>query len=382
MFSKSIIDSDFFLDMPLSAQCLYFHLSMRADDEGFINNSKKIQRMIGASDDDMKLLIAKKFIIVFDSGVIVIKHWKLHNYIRGDRISPTLCKEEKGMLYLTDGMYEMSDVSQTDYELLSDDKRKLAYSKSSLPYSFTYKMKNAFCGIKCPICGKIMTTSDNLLCPSIQHNIPISKGGEHEIDNISVICRSCNSSIRDNETGKLNNEDVIYIWDKIKELDGENIDWFRNPSILWDRSQLSVECQSSVSQVPAFMATAGCPSIVEVSIGEYSLGEESKVEDSKSCPKPESKAKYHPDWFDRFWALYPRKQSKRDAINAWDKLKPSLELCKIMDTALREQITWEQWQNPKYIPLPGPWLRGERWNDQNLQQKGVKKNDGFDDFRT
>lgn len=96
---------------------------------------------------------------------------------------------------------------------------------------------------------------------------------------------------------------------------------------------------------------------------------------------PQSGPKYHPDWFERFWALYPRKQSKRDAINAWDKLKPSLELCKIMDTALREQITWEQWQNPKYIPLPGPWLRGERWNDQNLQQKDVKKNDGFDDFR-
>ena len=75
MFAKTIIDSDAFLDMPMSTQALYFHLSMRADDDGFINNPKRIQRMIGASDDDLKLLIAKSFIIVFESGVVVIKHY-------------------------------------------------------------------------------------------------------------------------------------------------------------------------------------------------------------------------------------------------------------------------------------------------------------------
>ena len=98
MFAKTIIDSDAFLDMPLSAQALYFHLSMRADDDGFINNPKKIQRMVGASDDDCKLLIMKRFIITFDSGVIVIKHWKIHNYIRNDRYKPTIYEEEKAML--------------------------------------------------------------------------------------------------------------------------------------------------------------------------------------------------------------------------------------------------------------------------------------------
>jgi hypothetical protein len=82
MFAKIIIDSDAFLDMPLSTQALYFHLSMRADDDGFINNPKKIQRTIGATDDDFKLLIAKHFVIPFDSGVVVIKHWKIHNYIQ------------------------------------------------------------------------------------------------------------------------------------------------------------------------------------------------------------------------------------------------------------------------------------------------------------
>ena len=95
MFAKRIIDSDAFLDMPLSTQSLYFHLSMRADDEGFINNPKRIQRMIGASDDDCKLLIAKGFILVFETGVIVIKHWKIHNYIQKDRFKPTICSEEK-----------------------------------------------------------------------------------------------------------------------------------------------------------------------------------------------------------------------------------------------------------------------------------------------
>lgn len=98
MFAKTIIDSDAFLDMPLSTQALYFHLSMRADDDGFINNPRKIQRMIGSSDDDLKLLNAKRFIISFESGVIVIKHWKIHNYIQKDRYKPTLYQEEKAML--------------------------------------------------------------------------------------------------------------------------------------------------------------------------------------------------------------------------------------------------------------------------------------------
>ena len=100
MFAKTIIDSDAFLDMPLSTQALYFHLSMRADDDGFINNPKKIQRMVGGGDDDLKLLIAKRFIIPFESGIVVIKHWKIHNYIRSDRYKETVYKDEKAALTL------------------------------------------------------------------------------------------------------------------------------------------------------------------------------------------------------------------------------------------------------------------------------------------
>jgi hypothetical protein len=98
MFAKTIIDSDAFLDMPDTAQLLYFHLSMRADDDGFINKPKSIMRMIGSKDDDIKLLFAKKFLIPFDSGVVVIKHWKIHNYIRKDTYTETKYKEEKASL--------------------------------------------------------------------------------------------------------------------------------------------------------------------------------------------------------------------------------------------------------------------------------------------
>lgn len=100
MFSKTIIDSDAFLDMSLSTQALYFHLSMRADDDGFVNNPKKIQRMIGAGDDELKMLIAKRFIIPFESGICVIKHWRIHNYIQKDRYKETVYQDEKAHLIL------------------------------------------------------------------------------------------------------------------------------------------------------------------------------------------------------------------------------------------------------------------------------------------
>lgn len=100
MFSKKIIDSDAFLDMPLTTQALYFHLSMRADDDGFVSNAKRIKTMIGASDDDLKLLIAKRFVLTFESGVVVIKHWRIHNYIQNDRYTPTTYVEEKATLSL------------------------------------------------------------------------------------------------------------------------------------------------------------------------------------------------------------------------------------------------------------------------------------------
>jgi len=100
MFAKTIIDSDVFLDMPQNSQLLYFHLALRADDEGFVNNTKSIMRNVGCKDDDLRVLEAKKFIIPFQSGVIVIRHWKIHNYIQKDRFVETKHINEKSYLML------------------------------------------------------------------------------------------------------------------------------------------------------------------------------------------------------------------------------------------------------------------------------------------
>lgn len=120
MFAKKITESDAFLDMPSSTQMLYFHLSMNADDDGFVNNPKKIQRMCGASDDDFKLLLAKSFVLLFESGVIVIKHWKMHNYIQADRYRPTDYVEEKSMLGLEKNKAYTLDVNKMDTKCIQD----------------------------------------------------------------------------------------------------------------------------------------------------------------------------------------------------------------------------------------------------------------------
>ena len=110
MFAKTIIDSDAFLDMPVTARLLYYDLAMRADDDGFVNSPKKIMRMVGASQDDMGILCMRKFIIPFDSGVVVIKHWRIHNYIRKDTYKETNYKDEKALLELDENhAYRMND---------------------------------------------------------------------------------------------------------------------------------------------------------------------------------------------------------------------------------------------------------------------------------
>ena len=98
MFAKAIVLSDAFLDMPVGARCLYMTMGMVADDDGFVNSPRAIMRQTGASDDDMRVLIAKKFVIPFDSGVIVIKHWRINNYLRNDRYQETTYIDEKSQL--------------------------------------------------------------------------------------------------------------------------------------------------------------------------------------------------------------------------------------------------------------------------------------------
>lgn len=115
MFTMKIVDSDAFLDMPLSTQCLYFHLNMRADDDGFIGNPKRIMKITGASEDDLRLLIAKRFVLTFEDGVIVIKHWRMHNTLSRDRYAETSYTDEKKMLLLKDnGSYSLTGGNPID----------------------------------------------------------------------------------------------------------------------------------------------------------------------------------------------------------------------------------------------------------------------------
>ena len=126
MFNRAITNDDNFIEMPMSSQVLYFHLSMNADDDGFVNNWKSIMRMIGAKEDDLKVLIAKNYIIPFDSGVIVIKHWRLNNYLRNDRYVETKYKEEKGKLLLdSNQVYQMDTNGIPSIDKISIDKNSI-----------------------------------------------------------------------------------------------------------------------------------------------------------------------------------------------------------------------------------------------------------------
>ena len=122
MFAKTIIDSDNFIDMPISARLLYYDLGMRADDDGFVNAPKKITRMIGASQDDLKILIQKGFIIPFDSGIIVITHWRINNYIPKDRYHETTFQNELQMLTMNDNReYSPNSVYKVDTDCIQDE---------------------------------------------------------------------------------------------------------------------------------------------------------------------------------------------------------------------------------------------------------------------
>jgi hypothetical protein len=121
MFAKAIIDSDAFVDMPMSARLLYYDLGMRADDDGFVNSPRKIMKMIGASDDDAKILISKKFVIPFESGIIVIKHWRVNNYIRNDRYNKTKHILEMSKLIIEDnGSYKLENTPMLPSGIPSD----------------------------------------------------------------------------------------------------------------------------------------------------------------------------------------------------------------------------------------------------------------------
>lgn len=213
MLTKKVTDDDNFMSLSASAQALYLHLNMSADDDGFNNQVTISMFKAHASIDDLKSLLERRYIYQFENGVIVIKHWRMANALRKDRYTPTAFQEELKQLNLKDN---------GSYSLVETYDRKTAYKMSDLPYSFDYKIRQAFWGKKCPICNCTMSGSVDEMgieasnrTPTIQHNKPLSKGGKHELGNISVICKQCNITIQDKETGELNAKEVIDVWNNI-----------------------------------------------------------------------------------------------------------------------------------------------------------------------
>ena len=144
MFSTQIVDSDAFLDMPISSQNLYFHLGMRADDEGFVGSPKKIMKILGSNEDDLKILIGKRFILSFESGVIVIKHWLIHNTIRMDRFNPTSYQKEKALII----------------------------TKENKAYSEWQPIGNQLATSGCPKLSKVKLSEDNITTEQSSDSIP------------------------------------------------------------------------------------------------------------------------------------------------------------------------------------------------------------------
>ena len=150
MFAKTIIDSDAFLEMPISARLLYYDLSMRADDDGFVNSPKKIMKFIGATNDDMNILIARKFVLAFDNGIVVIKHWRIHNYIRKDTYNETPYLEQKAMLELDEK--KAYRLKNSESQLLVDETRtQVRLGKDSIDYREIYEFYENQIGILNPV---------------------------------------------------------------------------------------------------------------------------------------------------------------------------------------------------------------------------------------
>lgn len=143
MFSLSVVDTDKFLEMPISSRLLYYELGMRADDDGFVDDWKKILMFTGLKDDDMKLLIAKQFILPFESGVIVIRHWRLNNYLQKDRIKPTIYQKELNQLELdNNNVYNLDTKCIHSIDKNSIDKNSI--DKISIKEKEIYKEKETY----------------------------------------------------------------------------------------------------------------------------------------------------------------------------------------------------------------------------------------------
>ena len=246
MFTKRITESDSFLDMPSSTQMLYFHFSMNADDDGFVNNPKKIQKMCGASDDDFKLLIAKSFIILFDSGIIVIKHWKMHNYIQADRYRPTDYVEEKSMLGIKSNKAYTFDVSKMDTECIQngyigkDSIGKVSIDKNSIVKDSKEKdIKEKDIDKSISKKKTVYYPDDEMLESAFQEYLTMRKKIKKPICTEMALHRAMNTIERlskgDNDLAiKILNQSVDHCWQGLFELKDNEPHSANKGTIDWD----------------------------------------------------------------------------------------------------------------------------------------------------
>lgn len=229
MFTNDITDSDLFIEMPLSAQALYFHLGLHADDEGFLNTPKRILRATGCNEDDLKLLIAKGFVICFDSGIIVITHWNLHNNIRKDRKKNTFFQSEKALLLLKNGIYsefdnQMTTICQPSVNQMSaqDKISKDKLSKDNIidTLSTCVDGSNAFD-------YQSVINSFNSICTSLPKVQKLTDTRKKKIKNTSKLL------------GEMTFEDLFFKVESSDFLSGRNgkwtaccFDWILNPANL------------------------------------------------------------------------------------------------------------------------------------------------------
>ena len=288
MFSLDIINTDNFLEMPATTQLLYFHLSLRADDDGFVSSPKRIIRLLGSSEDDLKILFSKQYIIPFDSGICVIKHWKIHNYIQKDRYTATIYKEEKSQLREDEnGTYNILDtkcihnVSKMDTQVRlgkdSSGKEKIdknrtndknmtregllskvsnfgeTPSQSLILNSFS-KQKDTL--TKNPI--KIIVENYQKLCPSLPKVIKITKSREnailklfkeYSIEEISDAMKKVEESNfltgRTNQQWKANFDWIIKLGNLNKILEGSyDNKQNTNPSTQWEPEYTIVDARN------------------------------------------------------------------------------------------------------------------------------------------
>lgn len=205
MFSLRVINTARFLKMPTSTQCLYFHLGLHADDDGIVE-AYPILNSIGATEDDLKILVAKNFVNVLNEDLVTyITDWKENNKIRADRKVDSIYKDL--LLQVIPEAELIESKERTDHKI-----RSQAYKEGDLPDKFNGVIRNLFKGETCPVCGETMLEGNTK--PSIQHNKALARGGKHELNNISVICLSCNMSLKNKDTDSLNNDLVKSKWNE------------------------------------------------------------------------------------------------------------------------------------------------------------------------